>query len=262
MQQYGYWPLPDDLVKLHDEIIGYGLEVHRAADIKFAQEHRFPVSYGALFTLHWNAIVIHRSIRTLCEAGWTPSTPILIRTLLEIIASCYAIVVNHENAEYMSFKFIGSYLIQSVKDADTSEALRSENRKQLDGLRGQLQGKDAERADELVKNYKPQSYWYSPEFRGPGEILKQAKNDLQFMYRQFSGSSHGGFLSALLFDDSPDMAKINPEEHPRRRRSAVVASSRLLLDISFLRGQFEGVATVEAYKAIVKDLILPQKERI
>jgi len=262
MQLYGYWPLPDDLVKLHDEIINYGLEVHRTADIKFAQEHCFPLSYGALFTLHWNAIVIHRSIRALCEAGWTPSTPILIRTLLDIVASCYAIVVNQENAEYMSFKFMGSYLIQSVKDPDTADALRSENTKQLDTLRRQLQRKDAERADELVKNYKPQSYWYTPEFSGPGAILKQAKNDLQFMYRQFSGSSHGGFLGALLFDDSPDMAKINPEEHPRRRRSAVVAPSRLLLDISFLRGQFEGVATIDTYKAIVKELILPQRERI
>jgi len=98
MQKYSYWPLPDDLRKLHDEIIRYGLAVHGAADTKFAKERRVPLSYGALFTLHWNAIVIHRSVRTLCEAGWTPSTPILIRTLLDIVASCYAIVANYENA--------------------------------------------------------------------------------------------------------------------------------------------------------------------
>ena len=82
------------------------------------------------------------------------------------------------------------------------------------------------------------------------------------MYRQFSGSAHGGYLGALLFDDSPDMAKINPEEHPRRTRPAIVASSRLLLDISYMRGQFEGVATEGTYKATIKELILPQQEKI
>jgi hypothetical protein len=81
------------------------------------------------------------------------------------------------------------------------------------------------------------------------------------MYRQFSGSTHGGFIGTALFDDSPDMADINPQEYPRRGRSAVVAS-RILLDISYLRGQFEGVADEAEYRKILTDQILPQKMKV
>jgi hypothetical protein len=262
MQGKGYWELSEDLVKLHDAVITYGVNVHHAAAAKFEKKPDFPLSYGALFSLHWRAVVIHRSVRTLCHGGWTPTTPILIRTLLDIVASCYAVAAKPEDAEYMGFKFMGSYLIQSVKDADTPDALRAENSKQLDTLRQQLQGKDVERVKELVNNYTPQPYWYRPEYSSPGAILKMAKNDLHFMYRQFSGSTHGGFLGSLLFDDLPDMADINPQEHPRRSRSALVASSRLLLDISYMRGQFEGVAEEAEYKQIVREMILPQKAKI
>jgi hypothetical protein len=62
--------------------------------------------------------------------------------------------------------------------------------------------------------------------------------------------------------DSPDMADINPQEHPRRSRSAVVASSRIVLDISYLRGQFEGVANEAEYRKILTDQILPQKMKV
>jgi hypothetical protein len=262
MQGKGYWELPEDLQVIHNAVIEYGVEIHHAAAAKFEKKPESPLSYGALFSLHWRSVVIHRSIRTLCEAGWTPITPILIRTLLDIIASAYAVAAKPEDAEYMGFKFMGSYLIQSIKDPDTSEALREENTKQLASLGQQLRGTDVGRTEELIKNYAPQSYWYRPEYYSPSAILKMAKNDLQFMYRQFSGSAHGGFLGSALFDDSPDMADINPQEHPRRSRSALVASSRLLLDISYIRGQFEGVAEEAKYKHIVTELILPQKAKI
>jgi hypothetical protein len=262
MERKGYWRLPEDLEKLHDIVIDYAVEIHRAATEKFETQRQGPLSHGALFALHWRSIVIHRSVRTLCEAGWTPTTPILIRTLLDIVVSCYAVASKPEDAEYMGFKFRGSFLIQSIKDPDTAPALREENSKQLESLRGQLRENDIARVSDLIRDYVPRSYWYRPEFQSPSAILKNAKNDLDFMYRQFSGSTHGGFIGTALFDDSPDMADINPQEHPRRSRSAVVASSRILLDISYLRGQFEGVANEAEYRKILTDQILPQKMKV
>jgi uncharacterized protein DUF5677 len=262
MQGKGYWQLPEDLETLHDEVIGHAVEIHHMATEKFKETSAGPLSQAALFALHWRAIVIHRSVRTLCQTGWTPTTPILIRTLLDIIASSYAVAAKPENAEYMGFKFLGSYLAQSLADADTSDSLREINRTQLEALRQGLRGEDIARADQFVKEYVPQPYWFRPEFHSPGAILKTAKNDLFFIYRQFSGSAHGGFLGSSLFDDSPDMADINPQEHPRRTRAAVVASSRILLDISYLRAQFEGVADEKRYKQILRDRVLPQKEKV
>jgi hypothetical protein len=221
-----------------------------------------PVSHGSLFTLHRCAIINHRSIRSLCETGWTPSSPALIRTLLDILASCYAIVSKPEDAEYMAFKYLCSYIIQTLDDPEAAGELRKLNREQLEKLRQQIRGQDLKRVDEFIANYKPQPYWYRPEFNSPGEIFKNAMPRLFYMYRQFSGSVHGSFIGSLLFKDSPDFADINPEENPNRTRSAVVASSRLLLDISLARGQFEGVADKREYDHMVKTLVLPQKNKV
>jgi len=65
-----------------------------------------------------------------------------------------------------------------------------------------------------------------------------------------------------MFSDFPDDAGVDPEENPRKTRSAIVSSSRLLLDISFARGQFEGVADLREYTEIVRTYVSPQQALI
>jgi len=260
--QRGHWPLPEDLETLHDSIIEYAVRVHGAATKKHERAPRGPLSHVALSTLHRSAIVIHRAVRTLCVAGWTPTSPIMIRTLLDVLASSYAVAFKIEDAEYMGFKFMCSSLIQAARNPDRSEAQRTNDKQQLDAMRQQLQRKDLERVDEFIKNYKPQLYWFQPEFKNPSKIIGLAKSDLLFMYRQFSGSAHGGFIGSLLFSDSPDTPDINAQEHPGRTRHAVLISSRLLLDISYIRGHVEEVTDENEYRHLVKTLILPFKPSV
>jgi len=85
--QQGHWPLPQDLETLHDSIIEFAVGVHAAATTKQEKAPRIPLSHVALSTLHRSAIVIHRAVRALCVAGWTPTSPIMIRALLDILAS-------------------------------------------------------------------------------------------------------------------------------------------------------------------------------
>ncbi|MFZ3217080.1 MAG: hypothetical protein WA192_13570, partial [Candidatus Acidiferrales bacterium] len=99
-----YWPIPKDLGTLHDVIIGYAVRIQAVAAAKQEKTAEGPISHSALFTLHRIGIVTHRSIRSLCETGWTQVSPILIRTLLDVLASCYAIVSKYEDAEFMAFK--------------------------------------------------------------------------------------------------------------------------------------------------------------
>lgn len=254
-----YWPIPIDLVKLHDVIIGYAVRIQAVAAAKQEKSAEGPISHSALFTLHRTGIVTHRSIRSLCETGWTPVSPILIRTLLDVLASCYAIVSKHEAAEFMAFKFVCSDLIQAVRDPDTPDELRKHDQEQLDKMRQQLKGEDIKRVDDFIANFKPQPYWFCPEFLSPGRIFKDLIPRFFYMYRQFSGSTHGSFIGSVLFTDSPDAPSIDPQENPARTRNAIVASSRLLLDISFARGQFDGIADHALYKEIVRTYILPQK---
>ncbi len=254
--------MPDDLSILHDAVIDYAVAVQKAAAERHEKKSDYPLSHGALFTLHWRAIVIHRAIRTLCVTGWTPVIPILVRTLLDIIASCYVIVAKHEDSEYMSFKYMGSYLIQALQEGDYPPEVLKFDREQLDELRAQAKGTDVGRVDQFVKDYKPQRYWYKPEYENAGKILKTASTDLFSIYRVFSSAVHGGFLGSALFDDTPDMADVNPHEHPRRTRAAIVMSSRILLEISYMRDRFESAGLEEQYKTVMKDLYMPQKAKM
>lgn len=261
MEQQGYWGVPKDLSQLHDVVIEYAVRIQEAAAAKQEKTSNGPVSHVALMSIHRTAIVTHRSVRSLCEMGWTPVTPILIRTLLDLLASCYAIVSEDKNAEYMAFKFMCSDLIQSVKDPDTLDDLRKNNQEQLDKMRHQMPGSDLKRVDEYIANHKSPPYWFHPEFASPGRIFKDAIPRLFFTYRQFSGSTHGSFIGSLLFSDFPDAPSINPQENPARTRDAILSSSRLLLDISWERGHFDGVADPDEYKFIVETFVLPQKPR-
>ena len=208
--QQGFWPIADDLAKLHNVIIGYGVHIRAAAAAKQERTAEGPISHAALFTLHRIAIVTHRSIRSLCETGWTQVTPTLIRTLLDVLASCYAIVSKHEDSEYMAFKFMCSYLIQAIGDPDTSDELRKHDQEQLDKMREQLKGPDIKRVDDFIAKFKPQPYWFCPEFSSPGRIFKDAIPRHFEMYRQFSGAVHGSLIGSVLFSDSPDAPSINP----------------------------------------------------
>src|SRR5947208_3691172 len=121
----------------------------------------------------------------------------------------------------------------------------------------QVKGEDIKRVDDFIANFKPLPYWFCPQFLSPGRIFKDLVPRLFDMYRQFSGSTHGSFIGSVL--DAPDEPSIDPQENPAQTRNAIVASSRLLLDISFARGQFDGIADLAEYKEIVKTYILPQK---
>lgn len=260
--QQGFWPIPNDLAMLHDVIIEYAVRIQTAAALKQEKTTEGPVSHAALFTLHRAAIVAHRAIRSLCETGWTQVTPTLNRTLLDVLASNYAIVSKSEDSEYMAFKFMCSYLIQAIGDPDTADEPRRQNQEQLDKMRQQLKGPDVKRVDAFITNFKPQPYWSCPEFSSPGKIFKDVIPRFFYIYRQFSGTVHGSFIGSVLFSDSPDTPSINPQENPVRTRSAIIASSRLLLDISWARGTFDGIANLAEYNEIVRDYILPQKDRV
>lgn len=256
------WPLPQDLDTLHDAIINYAVRIHAAVTLKYEKTSQGPLSHTALLNLHRIAIVNHRSIRSLCEEGWTPTSPTLIRTLLDVLASSYAVVSKNEDAEYMGFRYMCSYLVKAVKDPDTAEGLRTFDNEQLNKMCAQLRGRDIKRVDDLIKNYKRPAYWYRPEFWSPGEIIKKAMPQHLDMYQEFSGSTHGSFIGSLLLNDYPDLAHINPDEHPSGTRKAVLSSSRLLLDVSWIRGEFHGVADLAEYKYVLNTFILPQKDKV
>ena len=185
----------------------------------------------------------------------------MIRTLLDILVSNYAVASKSENSEYMGFKYLAHSFIEAIFSPDSKADLVKANAMELDKVKSQLQPADVKRADELIETYRAKTppYWYWPEFPNPGTVIKQQMPRNWDLWHSFCGSTHGAFIESLMFSDSPDDAGIDPEQNPRKTRNAIVSSSRLLLDISFARGQFEGVADLSEYTNIFKTYILPQQ---
>lgn len=257
----GPWTLPEDLAKLHNVIIHYGVQIQKASLAQYEKTGNGPLSHMALSHLHRTAIVNHRATRSLCEAGWTPTTPTMIRTLLDILVSTYAVGSKPENSEYMGFKYLAHSFIEAIVDPDSAPELVAADTSQVDKIKNQLQSADVKRANDLITEYKVKTppYWYWPEFPSPGAVVKQSMPRNWDLWHFFCGSVHGAFIGSLLFSDFPDDAGIDPGENPRKTRSAIVSSSRLLMDISFARGQFEGVTDLSEYTNIVRKYILPQR---
>jgi hypothetical protein len=260
----GPWTLPNDLAILHNVIIHYGVCVHAAATAKFEKIANGPLSHLALASLHRAAIVNHRAVRALCETGWTPTTPTMIRPLLDILVSTYVVASQPENSEYMGFKYLGHSFIEVIVDPDSNVEQVKNDTGELDKLIHQLPAADVKRAEDLITAYKKKvpPYWYWPEIHNPSTAIKQKMPRVWDLWHAFCGSTHGSHIGSLLFSDVPDDPGIDPQEHPRRTRSAIVASSRLLLDISFARGQFEGVVDETEYKHIARSYILPQQGQV
>ena len=262
-ERFGPWPLPSDLDDLHSEVINFALDFNTKAAKSYAQHDRGPLAYKALQRLHRTGIATHRSIRSLCEAGWRPVTPVLLRTMLDLLVSVFAVGKEPDDAEWMGFRFMAHGMIEGMVDKDAQPHHQAANALQIAILKSCLSPKDDLRAKATIASYevKVPSYWYHPEVPNPGSAIFQNMPHLFDLWKCFCGSTHGSDIGAVIFADDPDNLGIGPEEHPFKTRLAIVATSRLLLNISHARAQCEGVSDDAEYLRIGRDLIKPQEAR-
>ena len=243
---------------MHNSVIDYSCRVQeQAVALQNANPH---LSYEALAAIHTRAVLIHRSTRDLCENGWTPVSSILIRTLADLYANAIAILFNEKDREYMAFRYMLAFPLSRVNDTSLTKEVRARHEAEITEIISHLPETDRDRASELLKNNCRKNYWFQPEFESPTDVLKKTKGDMPFLYRVFSGSTHGGVVGLGFLDDDPDVANINPREHPRKTPGAIVASSRLALEITFLRDGAENTGYTSLYTFIKDRLLLPLRD--
>jgi hypothetical protein len=245
--------LPEDLIALHDDVIRFA----SALQVTIAQSGGCKsMSSEALNVLSYYAVLAHRGIRTLCEEGWAPLAPILNRTQLDILANCIAVVADPTIADYMGFKYMSDFHRKWLTDPAITDPEKKEAEAALALMVKNLVAPDQAKAYQVIAEAKQKVYFFQPEYATTRAILDLSPHPIHNLYKMFSGVTHGNFAGKMLFDDDPVAEVIDPREHPKTSKRVMVASSRLLLEICYIRDQWDnlGVALNE-YNELVQRII-------
>lgn len=243
------FPLQRDLSSIHNDVIEYSSNLQAALG---AKNEPHSLSTDALANFHYMAVLCHRGVRTLCEEGWTPLCPILIRTMLDLCANCIAVVTVPTNADYMGFKYFAPLYMRLSTDPVMTAAERKQMREELDKILTRLPAKDQTNAKSFVKENRTQAYWYMPEYARPNDLLELSAGRIKELYRLFSGPAHGSFSGQVFFNDDPTVHDINPREHQNWNKRAVEASSRLLLEIARTQDVWDSLGHLADYDNLLK----------
>jgi hypothetical protein len=243
------FPLPADLAAIHDDAIAYASTVQNCVA---AQGGCQSLSSEALNVLAFSAILYHRSVRTLCEEGWAPTAPVINRTLLDILANCVAVTNQPGIANYMSFKYMSHFHRTWLTDPQITAPEQTEVNAVLNMMANRLEAADQIKAQQLRAHPKPAIYWFRPEYNSVEAIMKLCAVPIYQLYRIYSGPTHGGFAGKFMFDDDPHQEDIEPRAHPKNVSRAVVASTRLLIELCRVRDHWDnGGAGEEVYQELV-----------
>jgi hypothetical protein len=247
----------EDILQLHEDLVDFGSTIQSVSAKKMENESHVEANvYTAFYKIFANAITLHRSILSLCEAGWTHITAILVRTILECSANCLAIV-NNELPEYMAFKFLYHPFIQIVKDTKFPEEKRGKAKIELEQGINNLKDKTIrQKATEFKNIDKLDVFWFKPEENGVSSIIdKYGGGELKFLYGSLSMSTHAGHLGMFLFKDNSDDININPVENPEKTKLVLLLSCRLLLELFYIRIVYEELDFITDYDNFFKRIL-------
>jgi hypothetical protein len=245
------FPLSRELSSLHNTCLGYASSIQCEVAAKGGCQ---TLASEALNILMFNAVLAHRGIRTLCEEGWEPVAPIVARTMLDLLASCVAIVSDQANAEYMGFKYLSHFHHNWLSFNEATEEEVKDAKKTIETIISRLSPVDQVKAQDFIAKEKPKIYWFQPEYTSTKALLDKADHPIYGLYKVLSGITHGGFSSKLLFNDYPTEENIEPRAHPKGTSNMILASSRLLLETAYLRDHWEnkGAYDSEYYRILAQ----------
>lgn len=252
----------------YNKVIDFAVKTNSASFKKYNPPsplaERNILARGCLYIIGERAVVLDRSILSLCEDGWASVAPIILRSLLECFTNSIAIV--KKESEYMAFKFYACDLLNSLLDEDFSKEAKDFNMGQVNFQLKRLNPQDQERAEkyksEFLKRGKLRSYWYRPEYQTIKDIFKACDNkglEWYKVYKDFSMAIHSGFIGLGIFKDKPDKRDINPRKDLKAIKMALVSSSRLLLEITSVREQFENLNLHSEVKQLTAELLKLKK---
>ncbi len=152
----------------------------------------------------------------------------------------------------MGFKYMSHFHRTWLIDPQITAPEQTEVNAAIDMMVNRLGAADQIKAQQLRAQPKPTVYWFKPEYNSIEAIMKLCTAPMYEMYRFYSGPAHGGFSGKFVFDDDPHLEDIDPREHPRNAPKAIIASTRLLIEICRIRDHWDnGGAGEDVYTELV-----------
>lgn len=240
--------IPDHFRKLHRAVVTLSFALQGASNKIYAKSKTNRMSRGVFYKLHAYAIVLHNSILSLCDDGWSQVTPALLRAMLDVFANL--LVIAEKDSEYRAFKYFYFYNMKVQNDQNIPKKTKEKPRRQMtEGLK-ELEPTIRARIEKFIKAKKFGTYWFWPDYRSPSDVfrkLTERPSQIILLYGVYSAASHGGHVGSVMFLDQPDQIDTRQRSNPKSAKMAVIASCRHLLEICGLRNEFEELGLTKMY---------------
>ena len=233
---------------LFEQAIKLAVEASSVSADKY-EGARNDIVRDSLFTLSQDAVITHRAVGTLADAGWSGSSPVLLRTLMDLQVSA-AVILNSQNPKLAAFRyFYASYRRLGRDDQSFDREFRASARETIRRRIRQLPEPQRKAALTFLKE-KDRAYWFGEEWSSPSKVLEQFAPDLVDPYLRFSAAVHGSFIGSRLFREDPDGRSVNPEPPGLKAMEARLTSSRFLVDLTAMRSRAEELGLEQEVDAL------------
>lgn len=249
-----------EILVLHDELVDFGSAVQHISNQLYKERKHINLLFFDLGTKIGSYIVtLHRASRTLVEAGWAHTTPLLLRGMLESTVN-YLTVLNNAQPEYMAFRFFTHDYFRVLVDPEAQSSIKEKARSDIDYCLSLVNDSDAHREAEeriasVLRAGTIETFWFSPA-RVKDCILGVAdpavKKDLLSIYNKLSMSIHGTYMGMVMFKDNPNDFDINPSSNPQRGAGALLISIKLLIEFLVSRCKIEGLGLEPEYSKLLE----------
>lgn len=249
------FPLHDlrDIERIHVGALAYTVAVNQFLASE-NQKTRL-VAQSAISVLMHDVACLHGAVRDLCLAGWAFAAPILLRSMLEGAMSV-AVIANSDRPDVTAFKYFYAH-VRNKKDipAGLVAQFEEEVKRSTSMHLLQMTPEDQEVSKQFMTTEPRGYFWYSDMFKGPTAIIdRYLKPEIRVLYEMLSWGAHLSFYGSATFRDEPFQQSINPRKDPRAAGFALISSSRLLIEATHMREEFEGVDSL-GYVRILKLIV-------
>lgn len=238
-------------VEVHSLALDCAVEVQSRCASAEESKSLYLVTRAALSSLYHEVICLHRAVKDLSFQGWAFATPILLRTMLDILCSMIVIAEN-EHPDVAAFHYFYSWTKDDI--ATSLPRAVEQAKRDIDQHLGKMLPEDRSLAVQWLDTPTKGSYWFSAFFNSPTQVIRGSAPRVLELYRWLSSTSHGGFLGVRLFRDEPDRFDVNPRKDPASTGRAILYSSRILAEASRMRAIFTGLE-YDCYRGVVEACI-------